>query len=86
MLNFNRLVELTLQLIEDKVYELSQNELLILLKKVVHSLKTNSVNSSSNTSKQFNPDDYFGIGKVKDSTNLDEQIKLLRSEWDRNIS
>ena len=33
----------TLQLIENKVPELTQNELLILLERVVHSLKTYSV-------------------------------------------
>ncbi len=33
----------TLQLIENKVPELTQNELLILLEKVVHSLKTYSL-------------------------------------------
>jgi hypothetical protein len=76
----------TLQLIENKVPELTQNELLILLEKVVHSLKSYSIPSSPVTPKPFNPEDYFGIWKAKDSKTLDEQIKQLRSEWDRNIS
>ena len=76
----------TLQLIENKVPELTQNELLILLEKVVHSLKTYSVQSPATNSRPFNPEDYFGIWKVKDSKALDDQIKQLRSEWDRNIS
>lgn len=76
----------TLQLIENKVPELTQSELLILLEKVVHSLKTYFLSSPPITPKPFNPEDYFGIWKVKDSKTLDEQIKHLRSEWERNIS
>ena len=40
----------TLQLIENKVPELTQNELLILLERVVHSLKTYSLPSEENYS------------------------------------
>lgn len=39
----------TLQLIENKVPELTQNELLILLEKVVHSLKTYSLPSEESS-------------------------------------
>ena len=73
----------TLELLEEKVPDLTQYELLILLERVVHSLKTYSVMPPKQ--KQINPEEFFGIWKMKNSNSIDEEIKKLRSEWDRNI-
>ncbi|MBP6740181.1 MAG: hypothetical protein KA146_09320 [Leptospiraceae bacterium] len=54
----------TLQLIENKVPELTQNELLILLERVVHSLKTYSLPSEENYSSDIKENIRPSISKV----------------------
>jgi hypothetical protein len=74
----------TLQLIENKVPELTQSELVILLEKVVHSLKTYSV-VQPNKPKPFNPENFYGAWKKLPIKDWDLEIKEMRNSWNRKF-
>ena len=74
---------ISLELIEEKVPEFTYDELIHLPEKFVNSLKMHSSVQEINL-KRFNPGDFFWIWKNADLDPIDEDLRKLKSEWDRN--